>query len=116
MFKVGDFVALNQEPYASFIVTRIYDNDFMAIGNLDILDGKIFNEYKVKQKYFKLINLSSFIVDGMTYKQFLNDLIGEYFVKDEKDNLKLIFTEDSKDGICPTYGLPLNEFNITATE
>ena len=46
MFKVGDFVALNQEPYASFIVTRIYDNDFMAIGNFDILDGKIFNELK----------------------------------------------------------------------
>ena len=116
MFKVGDFVGLNKKPFSDFIVTRIYDNDFMAVGNYDVLDGKIFNEYKVKQKYFKLIDLNSSIVNGMTYKQFLNDLIGEYFVKDENDNLKLLFTEDSKDGISPTYGLSIHEFGFTALE
>lgn len=49
MFKVGDFVALNRKPFSVFIVTRIYDNDFMAVGTYDVLDGMIFNEYKVKQ-------------------------------------------------------------------
>lgn len=48
MFKVGDFVALNRKPFSVFIVTRIYDNDFMAVGTYDVLDGMIFNEYKVK--------------------------------------------------------------------
>ncbi len=116
MFKVGDFVALNRKPFSDFIVTRIYDNDFMAVGTYDVLDGMIFNEYKVKQKYFKLIDFNLSIVDGMTYKQFLDDLIGEYFVKDRNDNLKLLFTEDSRDGISPTYGLPISEFGFTALE
>lgn len=52
----------------------------------------------------------------MTYRQFLNELIGEYFVKDKNDNLKLLFTEDSRDEISPTYGLPISEFGFTALE
>ena len=75
-----------------------------------------FNEYKVKHKYSKLIDLNLSIVDGMTYRQFLNELIGEYFVKDKNDNLKLLFTEDSRDEISPTYGLPMSEFGFTALE
>lgn len=116
MFKVGDFVALNRKPFSDFIVTRIYDNDFMAVGTYDVLDGMIFNEYKLKQKYFKLIDANLSIVEGLTYKQFLNNLIEEYFVKDENNNLKLLFTKDSRDGISPTYGLPLNEFGFTTLE
>lgn len=116
MFKVGDFVALNRKPFSVFIVTKIYDNDFMAVGTYDVLDGMIFNEYKLKQKYFKLIDANLSIVEGFTYKQFLNDLIEEYFVKDENNNLKLLFTKDSRDGISLTYGLPLNEFGFTTLE
>lgn len=64
----------------------------MAVGDYDVLDGKIFSEYKVKQKYFKKIDLNSSIVKGVTYKQFLNDLIGVFFLKDENGNPRLLFT------------------------
>lgn len=39
MFKVGDFVTIYQKPFSDFIVTKIYDNGFMAVVTYDVLDG-----------------------------------------------------------------------------
>lgn len=55
MFKIGDFVELKEFPGEGFVVTRIYNQNYMAVGTFDVLDGWIEDEYKVKQKYFSAV-------------------------------------------------------------
>lgn len=68
IFKVGNFVALKRKPYSDFIVTRIYNDEYMEVAKFAVLDGFIEDEYKVKRKYFTWIDLDKFIVPGMSYR------------------------------------------------
>jgi hypothetical protein len=117
MFKVGDFVVLNQKPYSDFIVTRIYSDKYMAVAKFDVLDGFIEDEYKVKQKYFELLDLDKFIVLGMSYRQMRKNFVDcGYFSENRDESLSLNYTENSKKGISPTWGLDLEFYPITAID
>lgn len=117
MFKVGDFVSLNEDPRATFIVTRIYNKNYFALGTFDVLDGWIEEEYKVKQKYFSLVDPNMNIVPGMSYSQMLIGFIEDgYFSKLEDGSLRLNYTEDTKEGYSPSLGLDLNLYPINAIE
>ncbi len=117
MFKVGDFVALNQKPYPDFIVTRIYSDEYMAVAKFDVLDGFIEDEYKVKQKYFTLLDLDKFIVPGMSYRQMRKNFVDcGYFSQKKDGSLFLNYTEDSLNGISPGWGLDLKFYPISAID
>ena len=115
MFKVGDFALLSALRSTCGVVTRVYDDVWMAIGFYDELDGMLFDECKVKQQYFRLANLDSCPVKGLSYRKILEDLIDAgYFSREKDGSIKFNYSEDSKDGIEPSLGLPSNEFLITA--
>lgn len=117
MFKVGDFVALGQTPFSKFIVTRIYNDEYMAIATFDVLDGFIENEYKVKQKYFTLLDLDKFIVPGMSYRHMRKNFVDcGYFSQKKDGSLILNYTEDSLNGISPGWGLDLKFYPISAID
>ena len=108
MFKIGDFVILKIKPYSNFIVTRIYNDKYMAVAKFDVLDGFIEDEYKVKQKYLTLLDLDKFIVSGMSFRQMRKNFIDcGYFSENKDGSLSLNYTENSKKGISPTLGLDL---------
>lgn len=117
MFKVGDFVASKIEPNADFIVTRVYNDEYMAVAKFDVLDGFIEDKCKVKQKYFTPLNLGKCIVPGMSYRQVRNNFIDcGYFSENRDGSLTLNYTEDSMNGISPTWGLDLDFYPITAID
>ena len=117
MFKIGDFVRLIGYKDKDYIVTRIYDDEFIAVGVFDELHGELCYEYIVKHKYFQFLDLD-YCPDMCTYREILEMLTGEYFKKDENGNYILICTEDTKDGYGPKYGLDPHDFDgdFTATE
>ena len=117
MFKIGDFVYLRREPYPDFIVTRIYNGEYMAVAKFNVLDGFIEDEYKVKQKYFAPLNLDKCIVPGMSYRQMRKNFVDcGYFSENRDGSLTLNYTEDSMNGISPTWGLDLDFYPITAID
>ena len=89
----------------------------MAVGTFDVLDGMLFYENIVKQKYFYQLDWEDHC-DGPTYKEILEMLVGKYFKKDENGNYTLICIEDTKGGYGPKYGLDPHDFdgNFTTTE
>lgn len=116
MFKVGDFVILKNDG-SHFIVTRVYNERYMAIGTYDVLDGMIFYENIVKQKYFSLVNLDDICLPGVTFRQLLDIFTDSCLKKDENGNYTLIETEGMRNGIGPRYGLPADQFDgFTAVE
>lgn len=117
MFKIGDFVTLKIKPHSNFIVTRIYNDEYMAVAKFDVLDGFIEDEYKVKQKYFALLDLDKFIVSGMSFRQMRKNFIDcGYFSENKDGSLSLNYTENSEKGISPTLGLDLEFYPITAID
>lgn len=120
MFKVGDFVSLNASPKDTFIVTRIYTANYMAVCEFSPCPccRLLENEYKVKQKYFSLFtNLDEYVEPYITYREILEDFIeGGYFSRKEDGSLVLNYTEDSQNGFPPEWGLDKEEYPITAVE
>lgn len=117
IFKVGNFVVLKRKPYPDFIVTRIYSDEYMEVAKFDVLDGFIEDEYKVKRKYFTWIDLDKFIVPGMSYRLMRKKFVGcGYFSENRDGLLSLNYTEDSNEGISPTWGLDLEFYAITAID
>lgn len=115
MFKVGDFVCLKADHRCDFIVTRELDGVYMAVGNFDVLDGWIENEFIVKRKYFESVALDSFIVPGMSYRQMLKNFIDAgYFSRNPDGLLILDHTEDSRKGVDPMLGLNLLFYPLDA--
>ena len=108
MFKVGDFVSLIQSPLDVFVVTRVYNENYMAVGTFNELDGWIEDEYKVKKKYFKLLGLDDYNIPGMTFRIMLEGFIESgYFTKNEDGSIILNYTESSRKGSSPEFGLPI---------
>lgn len=110
MFKVGDYVHPNVnglEGYV-YIVTRIYNENYMAIAYFDLLDGFITHERKVKQKFFVLEEEN----DSTWWRNLYylrKDCIGNYFDEQSDGTLILNHTEDTKFGLFPTWGLNIND-------
>lgn len=81
-FKVGDFVNTDTYPeYNEFIVTRVYNDGFIAVTSWDDDWGRLFYETKVMEKFYVLSPLN----DDEEYNNMRKDFIrfGYFYIDDE---------------------------------
>ncbi|MCQ2742684.1 MAG: hypothetical protein MJ239_05235, partial [Bacilli bacterium] len=101
-----------------FVVTRVYNERYMAVSDsIDPLDNLIENERKVKQEYFELLDLDESIIPGLTYRMMLEGFVETgYFSKKEDGSYVLNFTEDTRNGLSPMWGLDLLFYPFSAID
>lgn len=103
MFKLGDMVTAKGHD-GGYVITRVYDDKYVAIGNYDVLGCIITNEFKVEAKYLILVDLNDDDTPGMSYgylqKAFFED---GYFTKNEDGTVTFNDKEYPLDGCEPDY-------------
>lgn len=106
MFKLGDMVIIKgcKPDGGGYVITRVYDDKYVAIGNYDVLGCIIMDESKVEAKYLTLVDLNDDDTPGMSYgylqKAFFED---GYFTKNEDGTVTFNDKKYPLDGDEPSY-------------
>jgi len=106
MFKVGDMVIIkgSKPEQGGYVITRVYDDKYVAIGKYDVLGCIIMNEKKVEAKYLLLVDLNADDTPGMSYGYLQMAFFEDgYFTRNADGSVSFNDKEYPLDGDEPSY-------------
>lgn len=112
--EVGDILITNSEPQTSeLVVTRLLDEEHVAVAPYDEISGYLLDEYRVSKKFFSLASWNE--KDGKAIRQEL--VAYGYFSMNNEGKLSFLHTEKTASSeAVHNIGLPTPLYPISGIE